>query len=422
MALSNGPALGVDFGTTNTVVAIANEDGARVVRFPTPGGSAAAFRSVLGIREQAHAIDAGPWAIEAFLEDPETTRLIQSFKSFAASAAFSGTVVFGRRFQFEDLLYAFLRRLWARGGDALGVPAGRTVVGRPVVFAGADPNETLALSRYGAAFARLDLPGLSFTYEPVGAAFAFARRLKGDAVVMVADFGGGTSDFSIMRFERSGVGLKAEPLSHSGVGVAGDAFDLRIIDHVISPRLGKGSEYRSDGKLLPVPNRYYAAFARWNQLTLMKGSREMREIRQIAKTALDREGIGRFVELLEDDHGYRLYQAVSSTKQTLSEVASAALELKAGSIDISCEVRRSEFEAWIAPELAAIEAAVEDALAKAGLEPRQVDKVFLTGGSSFVPAVRRIFLDRFGADAIETGGEFESIATGLALIGAEGWG
>ncbi len=117
MADPAGPALGIDFGTTNTVIAIrTGEAPARVIRFPTPGGGAtSAFRSVLSFRERAAgeaagAVEAGPWAIDAFLDDPLETRLIQSFKSFAASAAFAGTTIFGKRFQFEDLLFAFLRR------------------------------------------------------------------------------------------------------------------------------------------------------------------------------------------------------------------------------------------------------------------------------------------------------------------------
>ena len=427
MTALDGAALGVDFGTTNTVLAVSDgAGGARAIRFPTPGGgAAAAFRSVLSIREDAHAIEAGPWAIEAFLDDPESARLIQSFKSFAASAAFSGTSIFGRRFQFEDLLFAYLRRLWGHGGEALKGQPARTVIGRPVVFAGADPDETLALSRYAAAFGRLDLPRLAFAYEPVGAAFFFARRLEGAATVLVADFGGGTSDFSIMRFRRQGGRLQAEPLSRAGVGVAGDAFDYRIIDQVISPRLGKGGDYRSDGKLLPIPNRYYAAFARWSQLALMKGSRDMREIRQLARTAVDKAGISRFLELLEDDHGYHLYQAVSAVKEALSISDTARFNLSAGGIDIQVDISRAAFETWIAPELEAIARALDEALALAGLQAHEVDKVFLTGGSSFVPAVRALFAARFDLAAIETGGEFESIATGLALIAAEpeagGW-
>jgi len=420
-------AIGVDFATTNTVIAVREPDGgAGTIRFPTPlGGSAAAFRSVLAVLEEDHAIEAGPWAIEAFLDDPSGARLIQSFKSFAASAAFAGTSIFGRRFQFEDLMYAFLRRALERAGTGLPGRIVRTVAGRPVVFAGADPDEALALRRYSAAFARLPLGELSFAYEPVGAAFFFARRLQGAATVLVADFGGGTSDFSLMRFSRTGGRLRAEPLARSGVGVAGDAFDYRMIDHLVSPRLGKGGGYRSGGKRLPVPSRYYGAFARWSQLALMKGSRELRELKEIARTAEDRAGIGRFVELVEGDHGYRLYQAVSAAKERLSTAETAPFRFEAGGIEIAAEVSRRAFEGWIAPELGAIERAVEAALGQAGLRATDVDKVFLTGGSSFVPAVRRIFETRFRPDAIETGGEFESIATGLALIAsepeAEGW-
>jgi len=341
---AKGAAIGLDFGTTNTVLALHEPDGPpRVVRFPTPGGApTSSFRTVLSFAGSAAAVEAGPFAIEAFLDDPPDTRLIQSFKSFAASRAFSGTSIFGKRFGFEDLLYVFLRAML---GHASGVRSAgaRTVAGRPVVFASADPDEDLALSRYSTALRRSGLDDFSFAYEPVGAAFYFARRIQTSAVVMVADFGGGTSDFSLMRFRREGGGLRAEPLSRSGVGVAGDAFDFRIIDEVVSPRLGKGTSYRSGDKSLPVPARYYFAFARWSHLALMKGSREMREIREIARTAEDREGLERFVELLEDDHGYRLYQAVTAAKEALSAQAATQFSFQAGGISIEADVTRADF-------------------------------------------------------------------------------
>ena len=421
----SGQVLGVDFGTTNTVVAVAGADGrARLVRFATPlAGASAAFRSVLSFQEGDGGgpleVEAGPWAVEAFLDAPRDTRLIQSFKSFAASAAFSGTSIFGKRFRFEGLMGSFLSRMLARAEGGLDAAGARVVAGRPVVFAGAEPDEGLAMRRYGEAYGRLGVADLAYAYEPVAAALFFARRLQGAATVLVADFGGGTSDFSLMRFRREGGAVRAEPLSRAGVGVAGDAFDYRIIDQLVSPRLGKGGEYRSGGKTLPVPARYYAAFARWSQLALMRGSRELREIREIARTALDRPALERFVALVEGDHGWRLYRAVSAAKETLSDAPAARFHLQAGELEIQADIARADFERWIARELAAIEAAVDDALARAGLQARDVDKVFLTGGSSFVPAVRRIFQARFGQDAIETGGEFESIATGLALIAAE---
>jgi hypothetical chaperone protein len=201
--------------------------------------------------------------------------------------------------------------------------------------------------------------------------------------------------------------------------VAGDAFDYRIIDHLVSPELGKGTSYRAFDNVLPIPARYYAAFARWEQLALLRASRDMRDIRGLVRTALEPQKLARLVEVLDDNHGYRLYQAVSRLKEALSDHEDAVFRFEAGGVLIEKPVRRAEFDGWIAPELAAIAASADEALARAGLAPGDIDKVFLTGGSSFVPAVRRLFGDRFGEAKLESGGELVSIATGLALIGAE---
>ena len=428
MTATKPMTIGIDFGTTNTVVALTDADGlARLVTFDAVEGQTTTFRSALsfqihqGVDGQPpeRVVEAGPWAIAAYVEDPLETRFIQSFKTFAASAAFTETRIDNRRYRFEDLLSAFLLRLKHHAEGAMDDLPPRIIVGRPVTFAGGNPNEALALERYEAAFARLGFTDIRYAYEPVGAAFFFARELKQDANVLVADFGGGTSDFSIVRFERADGALKSTPLARSGVGVAGDAFDYRIIDQLVSPELGKGSLYRAFDNRLPIPQRYYSAFARWDQLALLRASKDMRDIRGLAATALEPEKIARLIEVLDDNHGYAMYRAVSGLKEALSRDEEAVFSFVAGSVRIEKPVKRTEFEGWIAPELQAMEAAVDDAMAQSGLEGTQVDRVFLTGGTSFVPAVRDIFIRRFGADRIETGGEFESIASGLALIGRE---
>ena len=428
MTSPSSTTIGIDFGTTNTVVAVTGPDGeVGVMRLAAPDGDLAAFRSTLSFqlhpgadgRTPERVVQAGPWAIEAYVGDPLETRFIQSFKTFAASAAFTETVIDNRRYKFEDLLSAFLLRLRHHAGAAMDALPPRVIVGRPVTFAGGSPDAALALDRYDAAFARLGFSDIRYAYEPVGAAFFFARALKSAATVLVADFGGGTSDFSIVRFEPSPEGLRSTPLARSGVGVAGDAFDYRIIDQVVSPELGKGGDYRSFDKVLPIPQRYYAAFARWDQLALLRTSRDMRDIRALAKTALEPDKIDRLIEVLDDNHGHALYQAVSRLKFDLSRDEVATFAFVAGSIRIERRVDRSEFEAWIAPELSAIETAVDEAIRQSGLASDQIDRIFLTGGTSFVPAVRDIFRRRFDPRRIETGGEFESIASGLALIGRE---
>lgn len=417
--------IGIDFGTTNTVVALAGADGpAHLAKFPAPERELFAFRSALSFyappeQPNEREIEAGPWAIEAYVEDPLETRFIQSFKSFAASESFTETQIIGRRYQFEDLLSTFLLKLRERGGGDMASLPRRVIVGRPVTFAGGSPNEALALARYETGFRRLGFEEILYAYEPVGAAFFFARELKEDATVLVGDFGGGTSDFSIIRFTRKDGEIASIPLGRAGVGVAGDAFDYRIIDNLVSPALGKGSSYTSFGKVLPIPNRYYSTFARWDQLALMRASRDMREIRKLVREAVEPEKIERLVEVLDENYGYRLYRAVSDLKEALSSQTAADFRFEAGSIEIGARVERAEFEDWIAPELHLIEDAVDRALSDAGLNAGGIDKVFLTGGSSLVPAVRDVFYRRFDASKIESGAELESIASGLALMGRE---
>lgn len=418
------PSLGLDFGTTNSVVALPDGPGTALLTFNHRDAPTTAFRSVLCFWEERAGArgpigdEAGPWAIDRFLEDPGDCRFLQSLKTFAASRLFQETRIYGRRFGFEDLLCRFLELLRDHAEEVgEGLPR-RFVVGRPVRFAGSNPHPGLALGRYRAALEAFGVEEVRFVYEPVAAAFHFARRLAGDAVILVADFGGGTSDFSVMRFETGGDGLRCEALASSGVGVAGDMFDYHIIDRVISPRLGKDSTYLSMGKELKLPNRIFGAFARWSELSVLKASADFRDLKGLVRASLEPERLRGFVDLVERDLGYALYQTVSEAKARLSEAETTELVFEAGEVDIRETLTRDDFEAWIADDLMRIEQAVDLALERAGLPASGIDRVFLTGGSSFVPAVRRLFERRFGASRIETGDEMVSIAQGLALIGA----
>lgn len=416
--------LGIDFGTTNTVVSHIGADGeAELARFDFDGEVTPTFRSCLSFcgdetAPRGRLVEAGPWAIDAYLEDPGATRFIQSFKSFAASATFSETTILERRYRFEDLLSTFLLRVRAHAGEAMAAPT-RLIVGRPVRFAGAYPDPALALERYEIAFRRLGVEEIYYAHEPVAAAFYFARALDGDATVLVGDFGGGTSDFSIVRFSRRRGVLVSKALGQAGVGVAGDLFDYRLIDQLVSPALGKGSTYKDFDNIAPIPARYFANFARWDQLALMRATRDMSDIRGLVRKAVEPEKIARLVEFLDGEYGYLLYRSISQLKEALSAQTDARFAFHAGDIAIEADVERADFERWIARDLAQIDKAVDEALTSAKLKPSAIDRVFLTGGSSFVPAVRALFERRFDPACISTGAELESIAAGLALIGAE---
>jgi hypothetical chaperone protein len=273
------------------------------------------------------------------------------------------------------------------------------------------------MQRYDAALAPFGFERIRQVYEPVAAAFFYAQTLEEDAVVLVADFGGGTTDFSIIAFERTAQGLRASALGHSGVGIAGDRFDYRIIDHVVLPQLGRGTRYRSMGRTLELPRSCFASFANWHELSIMKTTAAFRELKDVARFSEAPELVARFVRLVESEQGYALYRAVSEAKEALSLEEAAPFDFKGPGFEIRTTITRAQFESWIAEELAQIEAALDRALAAASLATRDIDRVFLTGGSSFVPAVRRIFERRFGPGRIEAGNEFVSIANGLATIG-----
>jgi hypothetical chaperone protein len=417
-------SLGLDFGTTNTVLSWAHPHGsADPVVFRFLSSLLFSFRSALCFWDEGDELhpkvlsDAGPWAIQRFIESSGDCRFIQSLKSFAASRLFESTYIHGRAYKFEELFETFFRALRKHATPQLEHLPRDVLVGRPVEYVGSRPDPALAMKRYELALAPFGFERIRQVYEPVAAAFFYAQTLEDSATVLVADFGGGTTDFSVIAFEKGAHGLRADALGHAGVGVAGDRFDYRIIDHVVLPRLGKGTSYRSMGKRLELPRSCFASFASWHELSIMKGSRSFRDLKELIKFSEEPEGLGRFIRLVESEQGYRLYKAVSDAKEALSSDEVAQFLFHGPGFEIESPITRTQFESWIAEELEAIEATLDTVLANASISVGDVDHVFLTGGSSFVPAVRRIFERRFGADRIEAGNEFVSIANGLATIG-----
>ena len=245
--------------------------------------------------------------------------------------------------------------------------------------------------------------------------------LDHDELVMIGDFGGGTSDFSLLRVGPSlrHSGPTRQVIGTEGVGIAGDSFDASIIRHLVSPALGAGSELESSGKRLPVPNWVYFKLERWHHLSFLKSGDTLNMLKSVAAQALEPKKIDALLYLIQQDLGYQLHRAVQRAKITLSSGERTRLHFSEGDTEIDQELTRADFESWIEEELRGIQDHVDQLLFKTRTRPADVDVVFLTGGSSFVPAVRRIFESRFGCQKIRTGGEFTSVARGLALRAAE---
>lgn len=368
--------VGIDFGTTNSVVAVARADGSVESRvWPSREGPTTTFRTALTFwrqgREVAHV--AGPAAVERAAQPIGDQRFVQSLKTHLASRAFADTRLYGQRFTIEALVALFLRDLMG------GATAGPIVAGRPVVFAGGNPDEALAVARLQAAYAAASLADVTLAYEPLGAAYWYARDLTCEQTVLVADFGGGTSDFSVLRFSRADGRLKAAPLAHSGVGIAGDTFDYRIIDHAVAPLLGKGAHYRSFEKQLPIPAYIHAAFSQWHQLSWLKSGNTLAELHKLAAVSERGAELEALITIVEMDMGFALYRAVGALKAALSVNDRAPLRFEGYGVRIEAEVTRAAFEGWIAADLARIDDGIDAALARAGLDAAAIDAVFVTG-------------------------------------------
>ncbi len=413
--------LGLDFGTTNSAIAAAPAGAPpRLARF---AGGEATFRSILHVDPEEPddgglppRITAGAAAVRSWVETGGRGRLIQSIKSHLASRLFTTTNLFGRQYRLEDLIAVLLRALARAAAEQLGADPARTpvVVGRPVRFAAArtPDDDAFAVARLDAALRQAGFARIAFELEPVAAAYGYQQRLEHEELVLIGDFGGGTSDFTLVRLGPAG----STVLGVDGVALAGDAFDARLIRHVAAPGLGLGSERRTAfGQLLPVPAWLYERVERWEHLSFLK-SRETGELlRRLRHEALEPERIAALEHLIEDDLGFALHGAVEDTKRELSTTETSAFTFHDRPIDLAAGVARPAFEGWIAAEIGAMAAAVDGLLAAANVAPRDVATVFLTGGSSFVPAVRRVFAERFGAERVRGGEELTTVASGLAL-------
>lgn len=429
-AVCSADVVGVDFGTSNTAVALALAGSTpRFATFRLLGDNTPSFRSLLYFdlddQEPLEPVEytAGPAAIETYLDTLGDGRLIQSFKSHLASQHLGRTAIGPHTLSLDEMLILFLSRLRREAKRSLDHELRTAVFGRPVRFVGSEntKQDETAEQRLADAARRAGFESVRFELEPIAAAYHYERTLTAPQTVLVADFGGGTSDFCVMRLgprRHCEVDRRSDILATHGAPVAGDDLDAQIIDHVVAPLLGKGTRYDDGVRRLPIPPSYYHKLAHWHQLSFLKGERTRHELDRLHKLAERPEQIAALRHVIDENQGFHLHKAVERVKIGLSHDDHAEFEYVDGPVEIRRHVQRRDFERWIAPCVAQIAAAADTALELASATPPEIDRVFLTGGTAFVPAVRRWFSDRFGANKLQGGDELMSIASGLAVRGA----
>ncbi len=416
--MSNALCIGLDFGTTNTVITTILPSGERIHHsFKSDLGESRNFRSLIcywdddefGKPVLKHS--SGPYGISDYLEWGSDQRLIMSMKSYLGDKSFSRTQILSRQLGLEEMIADILLDLLENAKISLNDQPIKVVAGRPVVFAGTRPDEELALMRLDKAFERAGLSNVEFAYEPAAAGYQFGKSNEAKGLVLVADFGGGTSDFSVLKLE-DGTDRRYQPIAHSGVGIAGDRFDAKIFDFAIAPMLGKGSSYDSFGKSVPIP--WQPSKFMLHRMAFMGNKKEIQYWKSMCRYSHEPEKIERLVHIIEEGLFFQMNRLVLKAKEELSRQHSTVIDLKEIGIDVEIPITRQDFEACISDELEKIKASVEAVLNSADVLSGQIDQVFMTGGTSYTPAVRQIFIEMFEEDKISGGNEFSTVADGLA--------
>jgi hypothetical chaperone protein len=411
---------GLDFGTSNSAVAL---PGGEVLRIDPAAPEARLFRTVLFFPEDTAEVLAGHEAIERYQED-NAGRFIQSMKTWLPASSFTRTQLRNRTLSLEELIAIFLRRVRAVASQAHGAELDAVVLGRPARFSADPAVDALAQERLQRAAELAGFTSVRFLIEPIAAALAYEASLTRDEVVLVADFGAGTSDLTVMHLgpsRRERPDRRADVVASSGVYVGGDRFDAAIMKAKLFPSFGHGSTYEAalGAKRMPMPTYVSSRLLSWNEMSLIREKKTRELIELMLKSSDRKPAIQALHDLVMYNLGFRLYRAIERAKVQLSTEHEAVLEFDEERIHIHERLTRDEFEAASAPLIDELEACADELLARvpSGL---RIDSVFLTGGSSHVPAVQRLFARKFGAERLRTADAFTSVVEGLGRAAGAG--
>ncbi|MCC7383487.1 MAG: Hsp70 family protein [Deltaproteobacteria bacterium] len=414
--------VGIDFGTSNSTVAVIGDDGlVRLARFhhALTDADTDTTPTVLFFPGYERDVHFGHAAVSRYLFTGLEGRFIQSMKAFLPAQSFTGTLIRGQKYEIEDLVTVFLRRLIAATEETLGVKIeGDLVVGRPARFSLEPDKDALAESRLRRAVGAAGLSTFRFLIEPVAAALAYESTLERDQTVLIADLGGGTSDFTVMRVGPSQRPLgdrRPSILASGGLPIAGDKLDGELVRTALLERLGAGSDYLAFTDRAPVPSWIFQRLLQWNHVSFLKSKDMLEFLRRVHRDSSAPDAIGRLLRIVEEDQGYLLFRAVERAKRALADQETARIADEEHGLAIDAEITRPQADAAMAPLVERIFATAEETLAAAEVEPDAVDAVFMTGGTSLLPAIRRRFEALFGTERIQGGRTFTSVAVGLAL-------
>jgi hypothetical chaperone protein len=437
---------GIDFGTTNSSLAISVNNKPEIIPIDQFNHNSSILRSLIYINPHQQ-INVGFDAINHYLTDlkelpsaplrvvstgrmikvmtptgsgtmkadwtPEIIevddsgrgRLLQSLKSVLTSSTFTGTNIFGQFYTLVELLTILLKEIKTRAETEVGHELTSAVIGRPVRYIGTSENQ-LALDRMRTIAKNVGFKHIEFEYEPVGAALDYSSKVDTPQNILVFDFGGGTLDICIMKLPENKI------IAVSGRGLGGDLLDSQLVKSYLLHQFGADTIIN---KKISFPKHFFAAFDSWYQTTLQKTVRNLDSLRKLAIESDNPQLVDNLINLIIHDYGFEFFQSVDSAKIALTDSDSVDFNFNRPHLSIRQRFTRSGFEAAIVYELEESQKCIFESLNLAGLKPKNIDKVILTGGSSQVPIFINQISEIFGSEKLITSDHFTSVASGLAI-------
>ncbi len=409
--------LAVDFGTSNSLAG-AWKDGQRIEALPLDkkAPDPTLMRTLLYFPDQDRCFY-GAEAIGQYLSNDMEGRLFRSFKSHLPNRNYLGTVIGDRVLTLESLVGIFLLEMRKRAEAHLEEPIISAVIGRPARYSMDAASDNFALHRMTKAAEFAGLKYIEFVPEPLAAALDMRRNLTEEKIVLVGDFGGGTSDFTLIRIGPYGF-KKEHVLGIDGCPMAGDALDSLFMSQRLNRFFGAQAEYKvSLGRnRMKMPRSIMDRLNRPAHIVHLKEPETYNFIHEIKKGALskeDKENVERLFLLIEDQQIFSFFENIEKTKRELSAAEVADFSFDYPGLEVTARFARGEFVDWAGDVKGSIFRALDECLKQAGMSEEKVDLVCLTGGSAKVPMIGLELEKRFGPAKMRTQAHFHSVLSGL---------
>ena len=411
---------GIDFGTTNSALAIYDEDSQEIHSTIIIPSLIYFYHQLQAANEQSYVV--GEEAISAYLKDGMKGRFIKSIKQILSRSSFTETRIHNKRYTASDLVAIILKELKSRADELIGQDCHKAVIGRPVFFD--DDNvqkDTLAQSRLNKAAELAGFTEVRFQFEPIGAAFAYEKTLTKKENVLVADLGGGTTDFTYLVLDPAKVGSldrKNDMMATGGIYIGGDSFDSAFMWEKGTPYFGKHTTYEATpGKVLTVPKSLFVNICSWEQMNFFNGQRIKKDIEEYYYFSGNDPQFKNLITLIDNNLGYSVFQAIEKTKITLSKANHSKFSYRKLDIRIDEEISLPDYEQIIKKDVDRISAYLNEFMEQNNIDTKDIDSLFLTGGTSMVTSIQKLFKNKFPHITLNSGDNFKSVAKGLAYSG-----